>query len=80
MPSQVNDLFDARKKDLKVHYEGPESKRGTWVQGLTERTIASMDEMMKLMAVGEGNRHVDSTGLNDVSSRSHSIFFIEVTP
>ena len=77
---QVNDLLDGRKKDMKVHYEGPESRRGTWVDGLTERTIGSVEDMMQLMAVGEGNRHVDSTGLNDVSSRSHSIFFIEATP
>ena len=51
--------------------------RGTddniYVEGLTWHTITGSDEADKLLALGNARRATASTGMNDQSSRSHSI-------
>lgn len=73
----VNDLLDPRKKDLKVHFD-LRRRRGVWVEGLTEKYVRSMEEIMQFINFGDTNRHKKQTGMNDSSSRSHSVFFIEL--
>ncbi|CDW74824.1 kinesin motor domain containing protein [Stylonychia lemnae] len=53
-------------------------KRGTYVEGLNDVCIVSEEEIMTVLCTGETMRHVASTHLNQVSSRSHSICIIEV--
>ena len=53
-------------------------KRGIYVDGVTEICIVNEDEVMELIYQGEQMRHISSTKLNKVSSRSHSICMIEV--
>jgi len=74
----VNDLLDPRKSDLKVHFD-LRSKRGVWVEDLTECWVGSTEEIMDKIKIGDSNRHVSKTAMNEASSRSHSVFFIEVT-
>jgi hypothetical protein len=66
----------ASPPELKIK-EDP--KRGTYVEGLTDVCIVSEEEIMTVLCTGETNRHVASTNLNQLSSRSHSICLIEIT-
>jgi protein-disulfide isomerase-like protein with CxxC motif len=53
-------------------------QRGTYVEGLTIAQITDVSEIVKLLSLGEKNRHVNSTKQNRNSSRSHSICTIEI--
>ncbi|OMJ79477.1 hypothetical protein SteCoe_20486 [Stentor coeruleus] len=61
--------------DLKIK----ESKqRGIYVDGLTEIYVVNEEEMLDVLAMGERNRTVASTKMNNASSRSHQLFILEV--
>uniref|UniRef100_A0A6Q2YDG5 Kinesin-like protein n=1 Tax=Esox lucius TaxID=8010 RepID=A0A6Q2YDG5_ESOLU len=47
-------------------------------QGCTERFVCSPEEVMDTIDEGKANRHVAVTNMNEHSSRSHSIFQINV--
>ncbi|KAK0735481.1 P-loop containing nucleoside triphosphate hydrolase protein [Apiosordaria backusii] len=49
---------------------------GPYVKDLTEVPVGSLDEILRLMRTGDGNRTVASTKMNDTSSRSHAVFTI----
>lgn len=55
------------------------SKRGIYVDGLSEVYVTSEEEVLNALAVGEKNRSIASTKMNQQSSRSHQIFIIEVS-
>ena len=42
------------------------------------KSVKTLDEMYKWLDVGNGNRSVGATEMNQDSSRSHSIFTIHV--
>nr|CDP25319.1 Putative protein of unknown function [Podospora anserina S mat+] len=77
----VRDLLVAPKVDaaatgpyyLKIR-ESP--TEGPYVKDLTEVGVGSLDEILRLMRAGDGNRTVASTRMNDTSSRSHAVFTI----
>uniref|UniRef100_A0A672S285 Kinesin-like protein n=2 Tax=Sinocyclocheilus grahami TaxID=75366 RepID=A0A672S285_SINGR len=46
--------------------------------GCTERFVSSPEEVMDTIDEGKSNRHVAVTNMNEHSSRSHSIFLINV--
>uniref|UniRef100_A0A8C8DEW3 Kinesin-like protein n=1 Tax=Oncorhynchus tshawytscha TaxID=74940 RepID=A0A8C8DEW3_ONCTS len=46
--------------------------------GCTERFVSSPDEVMDVIDEGKNNRHVAVTNMNEHSSRSHSIFLINI--
>uniref|UniRef100_A0A8C2BH29 Kinesin-like protein n=1 Tax=Cyprinus carpio TaxID=7962 RepID=A0A8C2BH29_CYPCA len=48
------------------------------VQGCTERFVSSPEEVMDVIDEGKANRHVAVTNMNEHSSRSHSIFLINI--
>jgi len=71
---RVNDLLRKncpQSQNLSVK-EHPEN-RGFYVDGLTEKPIASMEEAVSLLAAAEKRRRVAHTKYNEVSSRSHTI-------
>ena len=72
----VHDLLDTANVNLKVR-ETPQ--RGVWVDGLSERYVSSIAEVMELLALGEKNRARASTNMNAQSSRSHSLFIITLS-
>uniref|UniRef100_A0A8C6TBE7 Kinesin-like protein n=1 Tax=Neogobius melanostomus TaxID=47308 RepID=A0A8C6TBE7_9GOBI len=47
-------------------------------QGCTERFVTSPEEVMDVIDEGKANRHVAVTNMNEHSSRSHSIFLINI--
>ncbi|KAI3791436.1 hypothetical protein L2E82_05205 [Cichorium intybus] len=48
--------------------------RGKFVAGLREEIVNSADQVLKLIEMGEVNRHFGETNMNVRSSRSHTIF------
>ncbi|ESO09265.1 hypothetical protein HELRODRAFT_168226 [Helobdella robusta] len=56
----------------------------TWIKletywiGATERFVASPEEVFEVIEEGKSNRHVAVTNMNEHSSRSHSVFLINV--
>ena len=71
----IGDLLDPSKRNLQVR-EKPGV--GMYVEGLTQRGVANMDEVMELLALGDATRAVASTNMNQNSSRSHSVFILHV--
>uniref|UniRef100_A0A671Q1P4 Kinesin-like protein n=1 Tax=Sinocyclocheilus anshuiensis TaxID=1608454 RepID=A0A671Q1P4_9TELE len=61
--------------NLSVHED---KNRVPYVKGCTERFVCSPDEVMDTIDEGKSNRHVAVTNMNEHSSRSHSIFLINV--
>ena len=56
--------------------EGPDKE--FIVRGLSEQVVTSIDEVLERLAKGEQNRHYAITHLNHHSSRSHTIFKLNV--
>uniref|UniRef100_A0A672FAK5 Kinesin-like protein n=1 Tax=Salarias fasciatus TaxID=181472 RepID=A0A672FAK5_SALFA len=48
------------------------------ILGCTERFVTSPEEVMDVIDEGKANRHVAVTNMNEHSSRSHSIFLINI--
>ena len=75
---KISDLLaDAKKsksEELKVR-EHP--KTGPYVAGLTAFTANSFKEIERFLEMGNRNKSVASTHMNDVSSRAHTIFSIK---
>jgi len=55
----------------------PKTKAG-FVTNMTERPVASVDDVVKTLADGEVNRSVASTKMNSVSSRSHLLLVLHI--
>ncbi|MFT7812274.1 kinesin-1 heavy chain-like [Arapaima gigas] len=64
---KTRDLFEACLPRVVFH-----------LQGCTERFVCSPEEVMDTIDEGKSNRHVAVTNMNEHSSRSHSIFLINV--
>lgn len=74
---QVYDLLDSSKVSLKIRESA--QRGGTYVEGLTEEYIASLDDALLLLSIGSANRATASTKMNLNSSRSHTLFAITIT-
>jgi kinesin family protein 5 len=72
----VCDLLNPSGTNLRVR-ESPE--RGVWVDGLSQVFCTCADDVLQLLQLGEKARSVASTNMNAVSSRSHSLFVLELT-
>uniref|UniRef100_A0A8C7KIG8 Kinesin-like protein n=1 Tax=Oncorhynchus kisutch TaxID=8019 RepID=A0A8C7KIG8_ONCKI len=72
---RIKDLLDVTKNNLSVHED---KNRVPYVKGCTERFVCSPEEVMDTIDEGKSNRHVAVTNMNEHSSRSHSIFQINV--
>jgi centromeric protein E len=70
---QVNDLLDASNTNLRIREDPSE---GYYVSGLKTMRIAQIEDVTKIIALGERNRHYRQTDIHDHSSRSHTIFRI----
>jgi centromeric protein E len=81
---RVKDLFNnATSKsaqdaasDLKIRED---RVTGFYVDGVVERAVTSYEQLMELFEEGEKRRHVAGTDMNLKSSRSHTVFTINVT-
>uniref|UniRef100_A0A8K9ULU6 Kinesin-like protein n=1 Tax=Oncorhynchus mykiss TaxID=8022 RepID=A0A8K9ULU6_ONCMY len=68
-------VFNLSKTNLAVHED---KNRVPYVKGCTERFVSSPEEVMDVIDEGKANRHVAVTNMNEHSSRSHSIFLINI--
>ncbi|KAI1000682.1 Kinesin-like protein [Podosphaera aphanis] len=74
----VRDLLVSTQHNQQPYYlkirESP--TEGPYVKDLTDAPVRNIGEIMKYMKMGDGNRTVASTKMNDTSSRSHAVFTI----
>jgi centromeric protein E len=71
----VNDLLDASNTNLRIREDPSE---GYYVSGLKSMRVTGMEEVVKVITMGERSRHYRQTDIHDHSSRSHTIFRILV--
>jgi len=72
---KIRDLLDVSKVNLAVHED---KNRVPFVKGATERFVSSPEEVFEVIEEGKSNRHIAVTNMNEHSSRSHSVFLINV--
>uniref|UniRef100_A0A8C9YAQ7 Kinesin-like protein n=1 Tax=Sander lucioperca TaxID=283035 RepID=A0A8C9YAQ7_SANLU len=72
---KIKDCLDVSKINLSVHED---KNRVPYVKGCTERFVSTPEEVMDAIDEGKNNRHVAVTNMNEHSSRSHSIFLINI--
>ena len=63
--------LNKQKKKLRI-YDDPQ--RGVFVDGLKEEIVTSYEQVLHWFNAGDACRAVGQTGMNNESSRSHSIF------
>ena len=76
------EIYNEHVKDLLTPRTNPptylkirESKgEGVFVQNLTDEKVSSYEDIERIMKMGDLNRTVASTKMNDTSSRSHAVF------
>jgi hypothetical protein len=67
----VNDLITPTNKNLEIRES---ISNGIYVNRLTEKDVTSASEVLEYMLKGDEVRNVAETKLNEVSSRSHTVF------
>lgn len=67
----VNDLIDSGNTNLRIREDPTE---GYYVAGLKSQKVTSIEDVMKVIALGERSRHYRQTDVHEHSSRSHTIF------
>ena len=72
---RIHDLLDTTKTNLQVKED---KLRGIYVQNSSQLYVSSPSEMMEVMLAGSANRSIAATRMNERSSRSHSIFCVNV--
>ena len=71
----IRDLLHPATPTLPVR-ESP--TKGVYVEHLTEEYVSSEEDIAELIRLGEASRSVAATQMNARSSRSHSLFIIQV--
>ncbi|KAI3633046.1 hypothetical protein MIR68_009121 [Amoeboaphelidium protococcarum] len=67
----IKDLLCPENDNLKIHET---AEREIFVGNVREEIVTSVEEVIQLMQIGERNRHVGVTNMNERSSRSHTLF------
>jgi kinesin family protein 5 len=73
---RVRDLLNPTSENLPIHED---RNRGVYVKGLLEIFVASVDEVLRAMRKGDQARATSPTKMNLESSRSHTIFMMQIT-
>ncbi|GAA0148068.1 hypothetical protein LIER_07608 [Lithospermum erythrorhizon] len=68
---QICDLLDPSSTNLQLRED---SKKGVYVENLSEFEVQTVGDMLNLLSQGSANRKVAATSMNRESSRSHSVF------
>lgn len=72
---KIRDLIDVSRVNLSIRED---KARGIYIEDISEYYVSSKEEIMELIRIGSENRIQASTNMNENSSRSHSIFIINV--
>ncbi len=76
---QIKDLLDpstSEKGELKIRQSS--TGMGMYCEGLTEKPVECEQDVIDLMELGNKNRSVSATQMNELSSRSHSLLTVSV--
>ncbi|KAI8621098.1 P-loop containing nucleoside triphosphate hydrolase protein [Chytriomyces sp. MP71] len=73
---KIRDLLNPVNDNLPIHED---KTKGVYVKGLLEVFVGSVDEVYDVMRRGQSARIVASTNMNAESSRSHSIFVLQIS-
>uniref|UniRef100_A0A8C5PLP2 Kinesin-like protein n=1 Tax=Leptobrachium leishanense TaxID=445787 RepID=A0A8C5PLP2_9ANUR len=65
-------------RDIFNHIYSMDENLEFHIKGCTERFVSSPEEILDVIDEGKSNRHVAVTNMNEHSSRSHSIFLINI--
>ena len=71
----IRDLLNPAREGLEIR-EDP--SKGVTVSGLTDRIVASIDDVAEIIEQGTRRRVTESTRANKVSSRSHAVLVITI--
>ena len=71
----IYDLLTSDKQNLQIRED---KKRGVFVEGLSEYDVSSCEEIFEILQKGSQMRVTGSTKVNDLSSRSHAIFVMNI--
>ena len=71
----VNDLIEPTNKNLEVRES---ITSGIYINRLSEKHVQDFDEVMSYMDKGDEFRNTAATKLNELSSRSHTVFRIHI--
>lgn len=72
---KIRDLLDPKKVNLKV---SDNHKTGVQIKDMTESYVGSENEVFSLLKIGNENRAIGVTDMNSQSSRSHSVFILQI--
>jgi len=70
---RVNDLLRDGKQGQNLPVKEHAENHSFYVEGLRERPVSSVEEVVSLLATAERRRRVAGTRFNEVSSRSHTL-------
>ncbi|KAJ3033531.1 Chromosome-associated kinesin kif4a [Rhizophlyctis rosea] len=77
----LTDLLVERSEqsDLRIRQD-PDSVTGRdlYISGITERSLSSIQDYVKLLLIGGRHRTVGETNMNEVSSRSHAVLTLTI--
>ncbi|XP_059280862.1 kinesin-like protein KIN-12C isoform X1 [Lycium ferocissimum] len=68
---QITDLLEPSSTNLLLRED---LKKGVYVENLTEISVSSVDDVLRILLQGAANRKMAATHMNTESSRSHSVF------
>ncbi|KDO26353.1 hypothetical protein SPRG_08427 [Saprolegnia parasitica CBS 223.65] len=74
---RVFDLLDGSTSEAGLNLRENHVK-GVFVEGLKEAIVENAQQATELMTIGTQNRHVGHTSMNRESSRSHSVFILQI--
>lgn len=75
---QVYDLIDSAGTRRSLRVCEDQEKGVVVVQGATDKTVATAEEVLELLHQGNKNRSTEATMANSVSSRSHAVLQVYV--
>ena len=75
---KIRDLLDETRLNMNLEVREDKDK-GIYVKDVTEVNVKSQQELLSILAAGALKRTTVATGMNEVSSRSHSVFTITVS-
>lgn len=72
----LNDLIDPNNKNLEIRES---ISKGIYINRLSECNVTTREQVLKYMWQGDDQRIIAETKLNEQSSRSHTVFRINIT-
>jgi kinesin family protein 5 len=56
-----------------------DKNRGIYIQDVTEKYVSEENEVYEIMKLGNSNRSISATNMNEGSSRSHMLFMLTLS-